>query len=215
MIALVKVLVGGLAVVAAQQLSPAAASERPAADIATEAVLLVAHPGFRDRLWGRTVLLAAPLPGGGHVGVIINRPTAVRLGTLFPRHAPSQKVTAPVYFGGPFSADTLIAVVRSDASPGAGSFAVAPELFLAVEGRTIDRVIEDRPEAARYYVGLVFWRPGELDDELTRGLWSVRGADASIVFRGDTDGLWNELSRAGQGVRAGNRGFRGRAVPPR
>jgi putative AlgH/UPF0301 family transcriptional regulator len=97
-------------------------------------------------------------------------------------------------------------VVRSDASPGAGSFAVAPEIFLAVEAGTIDRVIEDRPETARYYMGLVFWRPGELDNELARGMWSVRGADARIVFRGDTDGLWKELSRAGQGVwvRAGS-----------
>jgi putative transcriptional regulator len=200
-IALVKVLVGGLALVAALQLSPAAASEPPTADIATEAVLLVAHPDFRDPLWRQTVLLAAPLPGGGHVGVIINRPTPVSLGTLFPRHAPSQKVAAPVYFGGPFSADTLVAVVRSKASPGAGSFAVAPELFLAVEAGTIDRVIEDRPEAARYYMGLVFWRPGELDNELARGLWSVRGADARIVFRGNTERLWNELSGVKQGVR--------------
>ncbi|MGH8698290.1 MAG: hypothetical protein ACREVS_17535, partial [Burkholderiales bacterium] len=50
---------------------------------------------------------------------------------------------------------------------------------------------------------LASWRAR---NELARGLWSVRGADARIVFRGDTEGLWNELSRAGQGVwvRAGS-----------
>src|SRR5690606_25142075 len=39
------------------------------------AVLLVAHPAFRDLDYRHTVLLAAPAPNGGHVGVILNRPT--------------------------------------------------------------------------------------------------------------------------------------------
>ncbi len=69
---------------------------------------------------------------------------------------------------------------------------------------TIDRVIEDRPEAARYYMGLVFWRPGELETSSPGACG--RSAAPTPAFRGDTEGLWNELSRAGQGVwvRAGS-----------
>ena len=40
-----------------------------------DAMLLVAHPAFRDLEYRQTVLLAAPAPNGGHVGVILNRPT--------------------------------------------------------------------------------------------------------------------------------------------
>jgi len=41
----------------------------------SDAVLLVAHPMFRDLDYRQTVLIAAPAPNGGHVGVILNRPT--------------------------------------------------------------------------------------------------------------------------------------------
>ncbi len=195
-------LLASLPFLAALHLSPASGAP-PAAETNVDAgaVLLVAHPDFRDPMWRQTVLLAAPLPNGGHVGVIINRPTTATLGKLFPDHASSQRVVDPVYFGGPFSAQTLVALVSSPASPGHGSLALTETLFLAVNERTIDRVIEERPEAARYYVGLVLWRPGELEHELGKGLWSVLDADARTVFRKDTDGLWKELSRAARGVR--------------
>src|SRR5688572_14645744 len=61
-----------------------------------EAILLVAHPAFRDLEYRQTVLLAAPAPNGGHVGVILNRPTRRSLGSLFPEHEPSKKVLEPV-----------------------------------------------------------------------------------------------------------------------
>ena len=66
-------------------------------------------------------------------------------------------------------------------------------LYLAFRVTTIDEIIETTPNDARYYVGYVAWRPGELRNELDRGLWSVLGADVDTVFRKDTEGLWEEL----------------------
>src|SRR5215212_5698677 len=86
-----------------------------------DAVLLVANPAFRDLEYRQSVLIAAPAPNGGHVGVIINRPTRRSLGSLFPEHEPSKKVLEPVFYGGPFSRGALVALVRSDANPGGGS----------------------------------------------------------------------------------------------
>lgn len=169
-------------------------------DVDANTVLLVANPAFEDPMWREGVLLAAPLPSGGHVGVLINRPTTATLGKLFPQHAPSQKVASPVYFGGPFMARSIVAVVRTQDSPGERAVPLADGLFLAVDAPTIDRVIEGAPDAARYYVGLVLWRPGELRQELAKNLWSVHGADIRTVFRNDTGGLWNELSHAPRGL---------------
>jgi putative transcriptional regulator len=192
----IQALLAGLVLLGAFQVPPA-----QAADLEAKSVLLVAHPEFHDPAWYQTVLLAAPLPDGGHVGVILNRPTRTTLGELFPDHGSSAKVADPVHFGGPFATDALIAVVRSRESPGSGAFALANELFLAVDGRTIDRVIEQTPQAARYYVGLVVWQPGELKLELAKGLWSLREADAGTVFRKDMEGLWRELSSTAPGLR--------------
>jgi putative transcriptional regulator len=166
------------------------------------AVLLVANPQFDDPTYRHTVLLAAALENGGHIGVIVNRPTTQSLSSLFPEHEPSKKVVEPVYFGGPFSRQALVAVVRRDASPGRGSVALMKHLFLAINVTTIDRIIETTPNEARYYVGYVIWRPGELRQEIDRGLWSVQSADPDVVLRKNTDGLWEEMLRLSRRITA-------------
>ena len=168
-----------------------------------EAVILIAHPAFRDLEYRQTVLIAAPAPNGGHVGVILNRPTRRSLGSLFPEHEPSKKVADPVYYGGPFSRGALVALVRSDSAPGAGSVLLMKNLYLAFRANTIDHVIETTPNEARYFVGYVGWRPGELRSEIDRGLWSVQGADLDTIFRKDTEGLWDELLQQSKRIRAG------------
>jgi putative transcriptional regulator len=167
-----------------------------------EAIFLVAHPMFRDLDYRQTVLLAAPAPNGGHVGVILNRPTRRSLGSLFPEHEPSKKVLDPVYYGGPFSRGALVALVKTDSAPGAGSVQVMKSLYLAFRANTIDQVIEHAPNDARYYVGYVGWRPGELKAEIDRGLWSVINADREVVFRKDTEGLWEEMLQQTRRIRA-------------
>jgi len=168
-----------------------------------EAIFLVAHPMFRDLDYRQAVLLAAPAPNGGHVGVIINRPTRRTLGSLFPDHEPSRKVIDPVYYGGPFSRGALVALVKTDSTPGAGSVQLMKNLYLAFRANIIDQVIERAPNQARYFVGYVGWRPGELRGEIDRGLWSVIDADSEVVFRKDTEGLWEELLQQSRRIRAG------------
>ena len=168
-----------------------------------DAIILVAHPAFRDLEYRQTVLIAAPAPNGGHVGVILNRPTRRSLGSLFPEHEPSKKVVEPVFYGGPFSRGALVALVRADEAPGAGSVLLMKNLYLAFRANTIDHVIETTPNEARYFVGYVGWRPGELKSELDRGLWTVLNADVDTVFRKDTEGLWEELLQSSRRIRAG------------
>jgi len=168
-----------------------------------DAMLLVAHPAFRDLDYRQTVVLAAPAPNGGHVGVILNRPTRRSLSSLFPEHEPSKKVMDPVHYGGPFSRGALVALVRADAPPGAGSVPLMKNLYMAFRANTIDQIIESRPNEARYYVGYIGWKPGELKSELERGIWSALGADPEVVFRKDMDGLWEEMIQQTKRIRAG------------
>lgn len=167
-----------------------------------DAMLLVAHPAFRDLEYRQTVLIAAPAPNGGHVGVILNRPTRRSLGSLFPDHEPSKKVVEPVFYGGPFSRGALVALVRADNAPGSGSVLLMKNLYLAFRANTIDHVIETTPNEARYFVGYVGWRPGELKSEIDRGLWSVINAEVDTIFRKDTEGMWEELLQSTRRIRA-------------
>ncbi len=156
-------------------------------------MLLVAQPSFRDLDYRETVLLVAPVPSGGYVGVIINRPTRRSLASLFPEHEPSKKVIDPVYYGGPYSRSALVALAHGHPAPDDGSVPAGKDLYFAFRANAIDRIIETAPNSARYYVGYVGWPEGELNDEIEHGLWSVVEADSEIAFRKNTEQLWEEL----------------------
>lgn len=162
----------------------------------SKAVLLVASPTLQG-LYSQTLLMAAPV-GDKHVGFILNRATEVKLAALYPHHAPSAKVADPIYFGGPEMADALFAVARRD--PGGQSMALFGELFVTASAESIDRIIEQAPNDARYFAGFVGWQPGELEDEIKRGYWYATDPDPGLFFRSDTSGLWEELvKRLGNG----------------
>ena len=160
----------------------------------TKALVLVAKPELRDPMYGSTVLVVAPLGGDQHVGFILNRPTEVTLGKLFPSDGPAQKVIDPVYLGGPFSTEFIFALVQRADSPGAKSLELVPGLYAAVDANTVDHIIRSESDHARFVAGFVAWRPGELRHEIDLGAWYVLEADAALALR-KPDGLWEELVR--------------------
>jgi putative transcriptional regulator len=178
-----------LAIVAALA-APAPARATESLD---EPLMLVAKPALRDRIYGATILIVRPTTQGRHIGLIVNKPTPVTLGKLFPDHPPSQKVTDPVYLGGPVSMEVLFALVQGPDNPGTGAMQITPDLHLVVDRATVDRIIEAGAKQARFFAGVVLWAPGELRAEIDKGFWYVQDADASLVLRKSTSGLWEEL----------------------
>ncbi len=158
-----------------------------------EPVILVAKPALRDRLYGSTILITKPVGNSQHIGLIVNKPTPMTLGRLFPGHEPSLKVTDPVYLGGPVSTQVIFALVQRHDSPGSRSMQVMPDLYLVLDREIVDRVIEAEADHARFFAGMVLWRPGELRAEIERGFWYVLDADADLVLRKPTEGMWEEL----------------------
>jgi len=160
----------------------------------TETVLLVAKRNLRDRIYGSTILIARPLGDERHVGFIVNKPTTMTLGKLFPKHSPSQKVVDPVYLGGPTGPEVIFAMIKGRESPGGRSLQLAPGLYVAFDSAVVDRIIESQPQQARFFAGMVIWQPMELGEEVKRGLWYVLEAQPEILLRKSTDGrLWEEL----------------------
>ena len=115
------------------------------------------------------------------------------LGQLFPEHPASQKVPDPVFVGGPMNASVLFAIVKSKARPGGKLLQLLPDVYMAFDSDTVDRIIEGGGQA-RYLAGLVAWQPGELRSELRRGAWHILEADPALITR-KPDGMWEELLR--------------------
>ena len=155
-------------------------------------ILLVAKPQLQGG-YRRTTVLAVPTRDGRHIGFILNRATEVTMSSLFPDHAPSAKVVDPVYFGGPEALDAVFAVVKGN--PGANAFHLFGEFYVTGEAVSVDRIIEQKPNEARFFVGFVGWQPGELAAEIQKGAWFFDSPDGTQIMRKDTANMWEELSR--------------------
>jgi putative AlgH/UPF0301 family transcriptional regulator len=170
-----------------------AAGTASAADL-SQPITLVSTPQLASSEFRETVLVAAPLPNGMHMGFIVNRPSEVALSTAFPEHAPSSKVVDPVYVGGPFMPEMVFAVMRAAPKDAENVLQLMPGVVLVMNGAAIDRIIETTPNDARYFAGLFVWQPGELAEEVRAGAWEVNPADASTVFSEHPESLWKTLS---------------------
>jgi putative transcriptional regulator len=160
-----------------------------------DTVLLVAQRELESDVFEASILIVKPTGDGGHVGFIINRPTTATLGDLFPEHEPSKKVVDPLYLGGPEGYNRVFAFVDRKDAVGKDALPLMPGVFLVADGKAVDKVIEGDPQHARFFLGLVTWRPGQLEDELDRGFWYVEKPDAKLILEKKTDGLWEELVR--------------------
>ena len=172
-------------------------------------MLLVASPALQGP-YSRTTLLAVPI-GRGHFGFILNRPTGLKLAQFLSPASPAAKAVDPMSLGGPHMNDRVFVVVRGD--PGMASLHLVGELFVMQGLEASERAIVQMPQAARYFVGLVAWEPGELADEFARGFWYAADADQELVFRKDTRGMWQELVQRFWSGDAPLRGVRFSAKP--
>ena len=160
--------------------------------------VLVANRGFDDTAYAHAVVVLQQ-GGSDEVGVIINRPSDYALANVLDAPA-AAKASDPLYSGGPFMPQQLLALIRDEKSPGEGSMQLVRGLYLSIGTSVLERAVERSPGTARYYAGLVLWQPGELADELKRGLWLKLEVPLDTVFRRDATGLWDELLLAAESV---------------
>ena len=163
-----------------------------AADL-SEPVVLVARATLDSTPFAQTVVIATPVPGGGHIGFVVNRPSQMKLDLLFPDQEPTHNVLEPVYLGGPSLPNGLFAVIRDTPAEIPNAIPLLPGVVAVFEGDAIDRLLEERPNAARYFVGMMQWEPDELEQQVAKGLWEVHSPDPQIVLPTKARGLWNSL----------------------
>jgi putative transcriptional regulator len=156
-------------------------------------MLLVSSPRLVDPRYHQTVVLVVPIGEGKHAGVIVNRPTPVGLAAIFPDHPPSKEVKSPVFEGGPFGSNVLIAAISAAQNPGRAAAEVVKNIYLTGDSKLIDEVIERAPQSARYFVGHIQWVEGELAAELGQGMWRIAPAGEVDLFGRDPKKLWDEL----------------------
>ena len=162
--------------------------------------LLVAGPGLEDPNFRRTVLLVGEHGAEGAMGVVLNRPTSVRVADAVPPLAELVGDGEHVHLGGPVNPRSVV-VLADYVDPTA-----ADDLVLDTVGFLPSR-IEDAGDvgavrAVRVFAGYAGWSPGQLEDELEEGAWLVLPARVSDVFSATPERLWSEVLRREGGALA-------------
>lgn len=156
-------------------------------------LLLLAHPDVKDRNFARTVVLVTRTPSGDTIGLILNRRMRPEGGAV---PLPEDARVREVYFGGPLSPRGLLALgaVAPGGEAGGGTLEVLPGLRLAVGASRVRELVQgSAPGRVRVFAGYSGWAPGQLENEIARGGWSVLPADEGTVFDEDPDTLWERL----------------------
>ncbi len=178
-----------IALLLALAAAPAAAQQ----SLPANGLLLVAKPSLTDPNFARTVVLVTQTEDASTVGVILNRPTTLKLSQFLSGEVPTQNYREPIFLGGPVMRQALVSLFRSDSVPKAAAFHVLKDIYLTMHPDNIASLLADPAARYRMYAGFSGWQPRQLESEFVRNSWHILPADEATVFRESPDGLWEEL----------------------
>lgn len=164
---------------------------------------LLASPYLPDSNFQRTVVYIVKHDAEGALGLILTRPSDLRLQQLIESTMgrPSLREDL-VYLGGPVEGP--LCALHEDAN--LADLDCEGGLFVTSEQESI-LLLANRPEArVRFFAGYSGWGPDQLEAELQQGGWLTCDATVDEVF-GDFEPLWEAL------VKRVGRSIIGEAVP--
>jgi putative transcriptional regulator len=158
------------------------------------AFLLVAKPGMLDSNFDKTVVLAVRPDDGGPIGVILNRPTTVRLRELLPDRTELATRGDVVFLGGPVEPEALLFAFHSSAKPAKGLL-VADDVYISGFSDVLAELLKHPEHAARqrFFTGFSDWARGQLEDEIAQGGWYVLRYDARALFDMNPLTMYDEM----------------------
>ncbi|MGD9080084.1 MAG: YqgE/AlgH family protein [Desulfobacterales bacterium] len=157
---------------------------------------LVASRQLQDPNFRETVVLLIEYGLEGAMGLVINRPSAVKLATVFPDIEELKQRKDTIYVGGPVAVNQMLLLIRSSKMP-EDATAVVPDVYISSSWKVLEGLIKKttKDEGFRLFAGYAGWAPSQLDVERTRGDWYVVKADADSIFSQNPSELWQELIR--------------------
>lgn len=156
--------------------------------------LLVAAPNLLDQNFHRTVILLCNVDREGAVGLVINRPTSVQVGKVLPI---ADGRVEPLWIGGPVDGQSLWALHRRE-DLGSSGQELMQGVWFGAESDVIRQLLatsahDPSGEVFRLFAGYAGWGPGQLEDELEAGAWTVVPAGPSLLFDDQPGALWGHM----------------------
>ncbi|CAB4936257.1 MAG: hypothetical protein F2825_11885 [Actinobacteria bacterium] len=163
--------------------------------------LLVAMPVLADPNFAGTVVYVVDHSATGTVGVVLNRPSEVRIADVLPVWSDLAVDPGVFHVGGPCESETALCLaVTSTGVPGLQL--VGDDVHLVdLDGDPEE--VRSAVRGLRVFAGYAGWSPGQLRTEMVEGAWAcVPGRADDVLAEDGGDRLWHRVLRRQAGARA-------------
>jgi putative transcriptional regulator len=155
------------------------------------AILIVAQAEVTDPFFSDSVVLVLNNLGPAPVGIIINRPLDVPIARLFPNRKDLAQLPDKVYFGGPVDFGSVWFLFRAASKPTHAVQAFEGVYLSASEGLLRQLLARKNPsEGLRIFIGHAGWAPGQLQEEIKSGGWTLEHANSDGIFNPKSEHPW-------------------------
>jgi len=162
----------------------------------TAGTFLIADRSMSDPRFRQTVILMVRHDARGSAGIVINRPSELKLSHLFPDKEEKLGKERFIYQGGPLAMQEMTCLMRLRNGI-AGAARIFGNVYITSSRPVLEGMIEKHhaDERFRVYAGYAGWVPGQLAAEVARGHWKVMSADAKYLFDMPAEDIWSDLMR--------------------
>jgi len=162
---------------------------------------LVARSQLTDPFFKESAVLMLPPADGDPlvVGLIINKPTTVKLSEIFPGDTKLAARPDTVYFGGPVNPESPGVIFRSSAAAKEATLLFG-DIYLSFDRDFIKGLLEkqEQPKDLRLFLGRSQWAPAQLENEKLLGAWYSVQAGGNLIFSPDPQYIWRTLFELAQ-----------------
>ena len=158
---------------------------------------LLAMPGMTDDNFAGSVIYLCEHTERGALGLVINKPSDIKLGKLFEKVELSLDRTElaeqPVYLGGPVqtergfvlheSGDDDAANIDADGARYNSSLRIPGGMAMTTSKDVLEALASGAgPKRVLVTLGYAGWGAGQLEDEIARNGWITVGAKPELIF---------------------------------
>lgn len=159
---------------------------------------LIAMPGLSDPTFERTVTYLCQHNEDGALGIIVNRPSELRIGDVFRElNIPVLDDTLSnqrVYYGGPVHTDRGF-VLHPKGGEWKSTLTINEDLCLTTSRDILEALGRgEGPPRALLALGYAGWASGQLEQEITQNSWLNAEAKASVIFDTSPEERWRRAA---------------------
>jgi putative transcriptional regulator len=160
-------------------------------------------PSLTDPTFTGAVVYVLDHADTGTIGVVLGRPSEVRIGDVLPGWSELAVEPAVFHVGGPCETDTALCLATRNGDgpldPGSGLRQVAGAVHL-VDLDSDPEELDGEIEGLRVFAGYAGWSAGQLAAELAEGAWAcVAGSPGDVLAAASGPELWRSVLRRQSG----------------